>query len=1017
MKKRITSLLVVLAMLCILVPTIFAAEGDLVSTVGFSDGVVTLKGAGEQNEAIDVFVLNPGKTVADLNAANTDALFDATVNYADIVYTDNSKLFETSFKVNNAQQDTEYVLYVKSKTNTFETKISEANVYVATNGNDSTGDGSQANPFATIARAKEKVATMQKTGQINVIIGGGEYRISQGLVFDATESGKAGAPVIYKAAEGANVVLNGSTRITEFATPSDEVKAKFPEVARENLVEIDLSSLPQGAVNFYQNHISGKRIVPVGVFLNDDEQMLAQWPNSGYKSFEVKTSGAIMAPSKGEVSPTVMSEIKIADADTTRTAAWAQSKDDMFVDGFFEQPWFKESAKVGSIDASGNITLKEATYYGIKDSKNINHDSRVTVRNVASEVDVPGEYYVDFSENKMYYYAPYTLTSADTFEIATLTDAFAKLTGCEFTSFEGIEFAKSTGCAGDLEGVLVFSAGTKASEGHKAYVKNCKFTNLGGAAISIRRGGISVENNVFSNIGKRAVFIYTGSVKSKNPSDITIANNIISGTGRNGGGSGDSCINFYASAGTTIKNNIIHDTPNSAVVSIGKNNIVKNNEIYNTVNDHIDAGAVYTGRSYVQYGFKVQNNYMHNIGSGYKVGGLHVSGVYLDDNFSGATVEGNVIDMGDANGTMETYAIIQTGGTDNDFTGNLVANTKRGYSATSRDIQKKLDDPEDREEFYESNPFLSFLEATDFVSTGKTTEEKKAAALQIGKEGGPKWNENAIVDERIVEVYNALVAANPTILRRTTITNNAYYNAEVGVYEDIPGIIANADYETSNKEVSSFNPSEYLDLATVGVTADVAARADKEFDLVYPANEAAIMDTTTYITWQASDFADEYTYKVYSDASTVVASGTTKDTFAKLTNLEVGKTYYWTVDATSKSRLVGGTYNCGETYSFKVTNYSFDAKYDAANEKITVAAKNNGDKKQVMMVAAVKVGTELKAVTMLAPNLDFVNGYNNSVDIPLTPAIKNELATAGATLELYIWDTDMKSLTGKTILN
>ncbi len=1008
MKKRIISLLVVLTMLCAFVPTTFAADGDLVSSVSYSEGIVKVKGSGAKNQAIDIFLLNPGKTVAELNNANTDALFDATVNYADVVYTDNSKLFETTFKVKDAKEDTEYVLYVKSESDEYTTTISEKNIYVAQDGNDTTGNGTKANPYATIQKAKEVVKGMPKTGQINVIIGGGEYRITEGLVFGANEAAKEGAPVIYKAAEGEDVVFNGSTKldVSTFTSVSDAaLKARFPEAARDKIVEIDLSNLPDNVVDFYTNHEAGKRISPMGVYLNGDRQELSQWPNSGYKTVTNVTAGKSLYGDDKE--RTEMSTFKISGLDAAKATAWAQSADDMFIDGYLEQTWYKESAKVASIDANGKFTLKEATYHSVKYTNDENLDTRVTVRNVPEEVDVPGEWYIDFSADKMYYYAPYTLTSEDTFEIATLTDPIIKVTGCDYTSFNGIEFTK---CAGDA-----FAYNGTSNYENKATIENCKFTNIGLKAIGIGGTGLTFNNNVISNTGKQAMTIQVGQEKTLRQSNVVVSNNLISSTGIDVSTSQESCIQFWGGVGTVIKNNTIHDTPDAAVRSIGVDHVVKNNEIYNVVNGSVDAGAVYAGRSYVQYGFKVQNNYIHNVGSGHWIGGLHIAGVYLDDNFTGATVEGNIFDMGQTGYIKKpAYAVIATGGTDNTISGNIAVNAQIAYRITSRNTEEAIADGS----HYSSEVFKTFLSATNGATDVMNITEDQWAEALVKKYPQIKTNYKAMTAEE-----------NPTIPRTTKVTNNVYNSVTYGVSEEKDGLIAD---KSGNEVTTSFvNVSkgdfrvksgpegtftEDTELTTVGIQDTTLVESQKEFDLVYPANEAAIMDTTTYLTWQKSNFADEYTYKVYDNANltgTAVATGTTKETFAQVSGLQVGKTYYWTVDATSKSRIIGGTYNCGETNSFKVTEYAFDAKYDAVGGRIAVKGVNNGAAKTVMMVAAVKVGTELKAVSMLTPNLNFVNGYNDTAYITVTDAMKNELATAGATLELYIWDTDMTALTGK----
>jgi hypothetical protein len=63
-------------------------------------------------------------------------------------------------------------------------------VYVSPDGNDVSGDGSQSNAFATIAKAQEVVRSLDKSnGDIVVKIADGLYELDQTLAFDENDSG------------------------------------------------------------------------------------------------------------------------------------------------------------------------------------------------------------------------------------------------------------------------------------------------------------------------------------------------------------------------------------------------------------------------------------------------------------------------------------------------------------------------------------------------------------------------------------------------------------------------------------------------------------------------------------------------------------------------------------------------------------------------------------------------------------------------------------------------------------
>ena len=89
--------------------------------------------------------------------------------------------------------------------------------YVSTAGNDETGDGSKAAPFATIKRAKEEVAKVNNdmTGDIIVYVQPGEYKLEETEVFKPEHGGKNGYNVIFKGTDILNPpLISGGKRVT-----------------------------------------------------------------------------------------------------------------------------------------------------------------------------------------------------------------------------------------------------------------------------------------------------------------------------------------------------------------------------------------------------------------------------------------------------------------------------------------------------------------------------------------------------------------------------------------------------------------------------------------------------------------------------------------------------------------------------------------------------------------------------------------------------------------------------------
>ena len=89
------------------------------------------------------------------------------------------------------------------------------------------------------------------------------------------------------------------------------------------------------------------------------------------------------------------------------------------------------------------------------------------------------------------------------------------------------------------------------------------------------------------------------------------------------------------------------------------------NEIHNVCTETSDAGAIYMGQDWTMRGNIIRYNYLHDINLG---GGATdtagVTGIYLDDFFSGTIVYGNILDNVDR-------GVLVGGGRDNTIQNNI----------------------------------------------------------------------------------------------------------------------------------------------------------------------------------------------------------------------------------------------------------------------------------------------------------------------------------------------------------
>ena len=92
--------------------------------------------------------------------------------------------------------------------------------HVAPGGND-TAAGTAAQPFQTLERGRDAVRALQAgsglpTGGVDVVIHGGQYRLSEAFTLTPQDSGQSGCPVRYRAAVGETPVITSAMPITNW---------------------------------------------------------------------------------------------------------------------------------------------------------------------------------------------------------------------------------------------------------------------------------------------------------------------------------------------------------------------------------------------------------------------------------------------------------------------------------------------------------------------------------------------------------------------------------------------------------------------------------------------------------------------------------------------------------------------------------------------------------------------------------------------------------------------------------
>jgi hypothetical protein len=501
---------------------------------------------------------------------------------------------------------------------------SGAAAYVATDGNDS-NPGTEAKPFASTERARDWVRQLKKAGPLppggaTVWIRGGLYSfVETALELTAEDSGTAEAPVAYRARPGEEVRLSGGREVTGFKAVTDPlVLARLDESARGKVFQADLKSL--GITDFGQFRSRGfaRPAAPAALelFFRDRPMALARWPNAGFVKIKAIPEGR----GKGDEHGGTLGALEGGfHYDGDRPRRW-KSTEDILVHGYWAWDWANSYEQIASLDVDKNLikTVKPYGNYGFRAGQ------RFCFLNVLEELDEPGEWYLDRSRGRLYFWPPAPLAQGKVF-VSLAEQPLVWMRDVEHVRLGGLILECTRG------------VGVRITGGRGNTVGGCVLRNIGNDAVVIdggRQHGV-VGCDVYET-GDAGVRANGGDRKTLVPCGHWVHNNHFHHIGR-----WSKCYVPAVQAGgvgVRISHNLIHDHPHCAILFSGNEQTIEYNEIHHVCLETGDVGAIYTGRDWTYLDNVIRYNYIHHTGGV----GMGSMGVYMDDCSGGATILGNV---------------------------------------------------------------------------------------------------------------------------------------------------------------------------------------------------------------------------------------------------------------------------------------------------------------------------------------------------------------------------------------
>jgi hypothetical protein len=529
--------------------------------------------------------------------------------------------------------------------------------YVSANGKD-TNKGSVDQPFATPEAAKKAVREAKKSAvnrPVEVIIREGVYYLQQTLELEPGDSGTKEAPITWRAAANETVILSGGRTVSgDWKKDSDgktwyvglpQTKGWVRDVSQPEVYQKN----PGGPWHFRQLYINEKRAIRAR-FPNKNDQNPFLYAIDGSKEY-VKLRGGEVKSNWGDET----------DAQINIVPHWR----------FFNQ--WNDVVKVNAKEAT--ITIGPRERHALMDN-----GSWFWIEGVKSELDQPGEWYLDTKIGRLYYMPEPGQNPNNQKIIAPFLNRIIYLKGdvekgthVTYVNFKGLEFRHTTFTLGQIEARVHTDGAVMFENAQNCSIEDCTFENVGGYALWLH---LDSKNNAFYrntvlNSGGGGVLLtgsrlsYMDDTKIYTPGEAAakvapylteITHNTVKHCGQiryyGGGVHIDSRPAAMAMMpGNHIAHNHFQDLSRNGIFSFRNQggNVVEFNEIHDCMQTTIDGAAIhfasmnrFNAPNYILY------NYLYDIwGFEQKPDGKPIrrlgNAVFLDWATSHTTLKNNVI--------------------------------------------------------------------------------------------------------------------------------------------------------------------------------------------------------------------------------------------------------------------------------------------------------------------------------------------------------------------------------------
>ncbi len=454
--------------------------------------------------------------------------------------------------------------------------------------------------YATLEEARDYVRTLDKTkySGIDIVVGAGEYAISETFTLTSEDSGTEDCPVRYIGEDGS--VLTGGIRFSysDFSPLGDgEVVKYFPEDVKDKLVQIDLKQF-----GFTPEEV--KTMVKIGnnapvspLYCNGEKMTVARFPNDvpgttdgwariKYGHVEVDDSVELVNIKDYK---DVVTTIEFDETYNKRVHSWHDIYDGLIC-GRFTYLWFLDNTFVKALCPEKPIMQVQYSACGYEPREGM----IFYWYHIPEELDIPGEYYID-KDCVLYFYPPDGHEDA-VFAMPHLNDNLITIDGAEYITIENltVEACRGDGIHGETNHVTV---------------KDCTIQSIVRNGVYLEGKNITVRDNIIHSTGMSGVRLIGGGEETLTHADNFVTNNYISDWS-NVRGAFEYAIKA-SGCGLTVSHNEICHSVDWGIEIGGVDVLVEYNHIYDVARFEGDQAVIHVCTT---FGGIVRYNYIHDAG-------------------------------------------------------------------------------------------------------------------------------------------------------------------------------------------------------------------------------------------------------------------------------------------------------------------------------------------------------------------------------------------------------------------